>query len=177
MSNFGKPRNAGIHPWQETAAKEQENKEKIDKRKNQYIEELQKPLTDFFGRTINCDAIDFNNDEWLRELIRSNTELEEIYQRIKITIATAVSQEYFGKNIDRNLLEQEFRRTLNALESEEYLNKLTDAIERMVGDYTDIKDIDNISNEVQAQGAYDYLNKKREQIAHKINLNNQFKNN
>jgi len=143
-------RKAGIHPWQCITLSEQ--------RKNQFVVELQQPMAKMSGVTISCYDIDFEDEEWLRNIIRSQPVLEELYQEIKKTIAAAVSIEYFGDHIERTLLEQEFGATINAEDQGVYLESLKDAVQTMV-------DGRDISSDFYAQRAYDSLNQCREEIS------------
>jgi len=143
------PRNAGIHPHQCISLENQ--------RKNEFINNLQQPMAAITGGTINCYEIDFSDEEWLRNAIRSNPMLEEIYQEVKRTIASSVSSEHFGSNIERNLLEQEFSATINAQDKDEYLVKLRSAVQTLVEGY-------DVIDSISAQRAYDQLNLCREEI-------------
>lgn len=137
-------------------------------RRNLYINYLQKPISEIIGRTLDTSAIDFNDEEWLRNIIRSYPDLEEIYQEIKRNVVNSVSMEYLGNNIERDLLEQEFTSILNAPSNEKYLEKLSEAIKTLLKDFS-------VNNQFEAQNAYDYLNVHRRDIKYLVESKKQVK--
>ena len=150
------PRKAGVHPYQFTTMDEQ--------RKNQFINNLQQPIAEFTGVNFNCYEINFHDEEWLRNIIRSHTALEELYQQTKNTIALAVSTQHFGTSIDRNLLEEVFTAVINSPDKNAYLSGLSEAVRVMCDGYI-------INNSENAQRAYNHLNNHREKVA-EIAFNN-----
>jgi len=148
-ANCREPRKAGIHSWQETTLDEQ--------RKNRFINNLQKPIKEFTGVTVNCFEINFNDEEWLRNIIRSHVALEELYQDTKNAIVSAVSTQHFGASIERDLLEQGFTAAINSPDKNTYLSGLSEAVRVMCDGYI-------INNSEDAQRAYNHLNAYREKV-------------